>query len=123
MSYKKTIFVFGSNEAGRHGKGSAAEALRKHGAKWGVGEGLQGNSYAIPTKDKNLKVLSLTEIRLYVLKFLAFVREHPEWQFQVVSIGCGYAGYKPEQIAPMFRGHEPNVWLTKEFEEVLGNKK
>jgi hypothetical protein len=113
------IFVFGSNEAGRHGKGSAAEALRKHGAKWGVAEGHYGNSYAIPTKDKNLKVLSLTEIRMYVLRFMNFAYANPDMTFNVVSIGCGLAGYKPEQIAPMFRGHPKNVRLTKEFDEVL----
>lgn len=49
------IFVFGSNLAGRHGAGSALEALKKHGAIYGQGVGRQGNSYAIPTNDERLR--------------------------------------------------------------------
>ena len=59
------IFVFGSNKAGRHGKGAAKYALENHGAIYGQGEGLQGNSYAIPTKDENLKPISLQGIDMH----------------------------------------------------------
>ena len=38
------IFVFGSNLAGRHGKGAALFAKKQHGAIQGQGEGLQGRS-------------------------------------------------------------------------------
>lgn len=115
----KRIFVFGSNLAGRHGKGSALEAKLNHGAATGVGTGMSGHSYAIPTKDHNLRVLRLDQIELYVKKFLDFAREHKELQFDVVSIGCGEAGYKPSQIAPFFAEHTTNVRLSKEFREVL----
>ena len=45
------IMVFGSNPEGRHGAGAASIALSRFGAIYGQGEGLQGNSYALPTKD------------------------------------------------------------------------
>ena len=48
---ENTIFVFGSNPEGRHGAGSAKVAKEKFGAVYGIGEGLQGHSYALPTKD------------------------------------------------------------------------
>lgn len=113
------VFVFGSNLAGRHGAGSAKEALKKWGAVLGAGHGRQGNSYAIPTKDENLKVLSLTAISFFVKEFLEYAYNHFEDEFFVVEIGCGLAGYTPEQIAPMFKGHEANVYLPQKFKEVL----
>lgn len=111
----REIFVFGSNLAGRHGAGSAKAAVRLHGAIYGRGVGLQGDSYAIPTKDANLKTLPLEMIRGYVNGFLAFARVHPEMTFRIVPIGCGLAGYKPEEIAPMFAGAPDNCILPQEF--------
>jgi hypothetical protein len=67
-----SVFVFGSNLAGRHGKGAALCALREHGAIYGLGVGKQGNSYAIPTKDQLIKTLSLSSINLYVKQFLEY---------------------------------------------------
>lgn len=96
------IFVFGSNLAGRHGAGSALEALRNHGAIYGQGTGLQGRSYAIPTKDENLRTLPLATIRKHVADFITYASQHPELRFQVVRVGCGLAGYCDHQIAPMF---------------------
>lgn len=113
------IFVFGSNRAGRHGRGAALAALREHGAIYGIGEGHQGNAYAIPTKDHRLRTLPLTEIRLHVQNFLAYARAHDELRFQVTPIGCGLAGYHPQQIAPLFEGAPGNVALPPEFEQVL----
>ena len=109
------IFVFGSNLAGRHGKGSALKAAQEYGAQRGKGHGRQGDSYAIPTKDYSLKVLPLEMIRYFVLVFLDYARAHPELQFNVVAIGCGLAGYKPAQIAPMFNYCPINVQLPMEF--------
>ncbi len=96
------IFVFGSNLAGRHGRGAALTALRKFGAKNGQGIGLMGKSYGIPTKDRNLKVLSLDRIEIHIKNFLKFANNHPELIFLLTEIGCGLAGYKPKQIAPLF---------------------
>src|SRR5215831_3276557 len=113
------IFVFGSNLAGRHGKGAALEARRRWGALYGQGEGRQGLSYAIPTKDGGLQTLPLTAINQAVFRFLLYAEEHPELSFEVTEIGCGLAGYRPEQIAPMFRLASENVHLPASFMAVL----
>lgn len=113
------IFVFGSNEGGRHGKGAALFAFKKHGATYGVGEGIQGTSYAIPTKDQKLNVLPLQSILKSVMVFLDYADDHPELIFNVTPIGCGLAGYKPNQIASMFMYHPENVILPPEFEEII----
>lgn len=118
---RAVIFVFGSNLAGRHGKGAALYARQHHGAIYGQGVGLQGNSYAIPTKDARLKSLPLEEIRRYVEDFKAFAHSHLEMTFQVTAIGCGLAGYRPGQIAPMFGASPANCILPPEFVEVMGD--
>lgn len=107
------IFVFGSNLAGRHGKGAALFAKQHHGAVYGQGLGLQGNSYAIPTKDHQIQTLPLSDIGFYVRDFLWYAREHPEMTFNVTRIGCGLAGYTDAQIAPMFRGAPSNCNLPE----------
>lgn len=114
------IFVFGSNLAGVHGAGSARHALESCGAEWGVGVGLRGESYAIPTKDRNIRTMPLEDIALFVADFLTFARERPEMTFDVVAIGCGLAGFKPEQIAPMFASAPTNCKLPPEFVAVIG---
>jgi hypothetical protein len=115
----KNIFVFGSNLAGRHGKGAALFAKIYHGAIYGQGVGIQGNSYAIPTKDKNLKSLKLYEIDIYVENFLKYAIDHSELIFQLTPIGCGLAGNKVEDIAPMFKNASENVIMPKPFQEFL----
>lgn len=117
--FKKVIFVFGSNLAGRHGRGSALEAMKRFGAEYGVGEGRTGMSYAIPTKDKNLRVLGLDRIEESVKTFLEYARQNPNLHFSVVEIGCGLAGYEPHQIAPFFEGHTDNVRLSVNFQKML----
>lgn len=109
------IFVFGSNLAGRHGAGAALFARKHHGAKYGFGVGLQGNSYAIPTKDENLRPLPLDRIRHYVAEFVAFAVAMPHKRFKLTAIDCGLAGYTPADIAPMFRNAPPNVEMPPEF--------
>ena len=115
------IFVFGSNLAGRHGAGAAKFALENHGAEYGKGVGIQGNSYAIPTKDLNIKTLPLTSIAEHVKVFLEYATTHTELIFNVTPIGCGLAGYKYHQIAPFFRNSPKNVNLPIEFRKVLEN--
>ena len=99
---KDKIFVFGSNLAGRHGVGAAATALNVYGARYGKGQGLIGQSYAIPTKDQHLRSLSLHDIALYVQQFITFAKNRRDLTFYITPIGCGYAGYKREQIRPFF---------------------
>jgi hypothetical protein len=109
------VFVFGSNMAGRHGKGSALEAKLRHGAVQGKGIGRANNSYAIPTKGFQLQVLPLQVIELRVKEFIQHAVSKQCDTFNVVAIGCGLAGYTPEQIGPMFKGCPSNVNLPEEF--------
>lgn len=97
------IFVFGSNLAGRHGAGAAKKAYQNYGAKYGKGVGLCGSSYALPTKDENIITLGIDEIRFHISEFYECISQHPEVQFFITRIGCGLAGYKDSDIAPLFR--------------------
>lgn len=110
-----TIFVFGSNLAGIHGAGSALAAVEIHGAIYGLGVGPQGDSYAIPTKDCSLRIMPLEIISKYVAQFIEYAKAMPHLDFKVVAIGCGLAGFKPKDIAPMFKGAPSNCWLPQEF--------
>lgn len=103
------IFVFGSNEAGRHGKGAAKKAREVYGAIYGKGYGLQGQSFAIPTKDSKLKTLPLKEIKDYVNCFLNFANKNPDMQFYLTPIGTGLAGYSVKEIRPLFNTVPSNV--------------
>ncbi len=109
------VFVFGSNLAGKHGAGSAAHAKKYYGAILGEGIGRQGNSYAIPTKDTNLKVLPLEKIKPHVEVFYDYARAHFWESFNVVAIGCGLAGYTPQEISPLFKDPPENVNLPEAF--------
>ena len=112
------IFVFGSNASGYHGGGAAAYAMRKFGAVWGQGEGLQGQSYAIPTME------GIAEMSEAIKRFTSFAAEHSELRFLVTRVGCGVAGYSASQIAPLFKECIPleNVALPSDFWDVLGLK-
>ena len=106
------IFVFGSNLKGMHGGGAAYIAYRKFGAIMGQGVGLQGQSYAIPTMQGGVET-----IRPYVDEFIEYARQHQELTFLVTRIGCGIAGFKDEQMAPLFKDclTLENVVLPKSF--------
>lgn len=111
------IFVFGSNLAGRHGKGAALFARQNHGAIYGQGIGIQNNSYAIPTKNERLESLPLDEIQGHVNRFIRFATDNPTFEFFVTRIGCGLAGYTDAEISPMFRGAPSNCELPKEWKD------
>lgn len=126
------IFVFGSNLAGRHVGGAAKVAVQKFGAIMGLGEGLQGNSYAIPTMQGGVDT-----IKPYVDSFIDFARNHRNLHFYVTKIGCGIAGFKEEEIAPLFTQallvdnislpqsffkiitSHPNIWRTVIRDEIV----
>lgn len=110
------IFVFGSNLAGMHGAGAARVAHMKFGAEFGVGVGLTGQSYAIPTMQGGVETIAP-----YVDDFIAFAEQHPELTFLVTPIGCGIAGFKPGDIAPLFAKalDAPNVMLPEVFVRIL----
>lgn len=105
------IFVFGSNLAGRHGKGAALFARQYRGAIYGQAIGLQGNSYGIPTKGRYFDILPLYVIEKYVANFIVFAEARQNWEFEVTRIGCGLAGYEDWQIAPMFEWAPDNCFL------------
>lgn len=111
------IFVFGSNLAGRHGAGAALEAREKWGAEIGRGIGRMGSSYAIPTKDKNLQVLPISEIEIHIVEFLGYAFIHPELNFFITRVGCGLAGYSNSEIAPFFKGAPKNCQLPESWKE------
>ncbi|MBQ8721479.1 MAG: hypothetical protein IJX60_03725 [Paludibacteraceae bacterium] len=108
------IFVFGSNIAGYHCRGAAGLALEKFGAIWGQGVGLQGQCYAIPTMYKDVHA-----IQPFIDEFLTFAYYHPELTFLVTEIGCGIAGFKPCDIAPLFHSaierNLSNIFLPISF--------
>ena len=110
------IFVFGSNLQGMHGGGAAFIAYEKFGAIWGQGVGLQGQSYGIPTMHGGIDV-----IKPYVDEFIEFAKSHPELTFLVTRIGCGIAGFRDEEIAPLFKEciEMENVCLPKSFHEYI----
>ena len=110
------VFVFGSNLEGMHGGGAARIAYDKFGAVWGQGVGLQGHTYAIPTMHGGPEA-----IRPYVDEFIAFAKAHPELTFLVTRIGCGIAGFRDEDIAPLFKaaiGVE-NIVLPRSFHNII----
>ena len=119
----KEIFVFGSNLAGIHGAGAALYARKYHGAIQGQGIGLQGSSYALPTKDHRIRTLRLSSIERHVAAFLTFTQLHPDLVFKVTRIGCGLAGYTDQEIAPLFsaaaHGGYPNVRLPVGWRQLI----
>ncbi len=125
----KQILVFGSNTGGIHGGGAAAFANQKEGAVWGVGYGHTGNTFAIPTKGVHVigdKVvignpLPLAEIQKYVEGFLQYARNRPDLEFKVTQIGCGLAGFRADEIAPMFGLAPSNCLFDSAWHPELGD--
>ena len=109
------VFVFGSNIQGAHGGGAAWFAHKHFGAEWGVGEGLTGRTYALPTMEGK------DSMKAAVDRFIACARKHPELTFLVTAVGCGIAGYTPEEVAPLFKEATSleNVYLPQVFWDIL----
>ena len=112
-------FVFGSNLAGRHGRGAAKDAM-KWGAKIGEFFGQHGQTFAIPTKNQNLDPLEVYRIKWYVARFCEWAALNPDIEFLVTPIGCGLAQFTPEVMAPMFKPcvFMDNVCLPQCFWEI-----
>lgn len=110
------IFVFGSNLSGQHGGGAAFLAYKKWGAIWGQDVGLQGQTYGIPTMQGGIDTIAP-----YVDEFIRFAQSHPELVFLVTEIGCGIAGFRPEEIAPLFKEAVKvnNIYLPQRFWNIL----
>lgn len=114
------IFVFGSNLQGKHCSGAAKIAFERFGAKIGVGLGIQGQSYAIPTMQGGLK-----SIEAFVQVFILYAKNNQTKRFYVTAIGCGIAGYTAEQIAPFFIDATEcaNIFLPQSFWKVIEKQK
>lgn len=118
---KPAVFVFGSNLSGVHGAGAALFAVRKRGAVLGQGIGIQGSSYALPTKGlaPALPVLPLGEVAQHASDFKKYAAQNPEVVFQLTAVGCGLAGNKNEDVAPLFLGCSANVLLPPEWQGIM----
>lgn len=128
MRSDRFVFVFGSNIAGIHGAGAARVALHHFGAKWGKGYGLEGTSFAIPTKDENIEVLSLNAIHAFIDGFIHDACDYKDHIFILTEIGCGLAGMSAKDVAPLFAkyieqsiygSHINNIVFPKAFSDVL----
>ena len=111
------VFVFGSNENGLHNGGAAKFALDNFGAIYGNSFGIQGQSFAIPTLDSEFNELPIQKIKSYVDVFIEFTKNNTNLDFMVTEIGCGIAGFKVNDIAPLFIKtiELKNVYLPKTF--------
>lgn len=115
MDTNNMVFVFGSNTAGIHGAGAAKYARFNKGAELGVGEGLTGMAYALPTKHRGnggrLITSHISSVAKAVQRFMDFARENSDMSFQVTRIGCGLAGFHDSEIAPLFRDAPDNCYF------------
>ena len=118
------IFVFGSNLNGNHAGGAACLAVEKFGAQMGNPEGIQGQSYAIPTLDKNMDRINLTDLEQSICRFYQYAEENPGKVFYMTKIGCGIAGYELSDIATVVncRNIPDNVIIPEEFTHIPGYK-
>lgn len=115
VSYSRLISK--GNYENANGKGAAKTALG-WGAKWGQASGIQGKTYGIPTKDASIRrTLTIEEIKPFVDDFIEWAKYHTGNVFYVTEIGCGLAGYKPKDIAPLFSEciNLENVYLPQRF--------
>lgn len=113
------IFVFGSNRSGIHGAGAARVARLRYDAQLGIGEGLTGRSYALPTAGHYIKPISLDAVQDHVLNFIEFARSQPDLTFQVTQVGCGLGRFSKQDIAPMFEMHPYNCWFDSQWKNFM----
>lgn len=117
---QNSIFVFGSNLAGRHGAGAALAAQKIFLARHGVGIGFTGDSYAIPTKDYDIETLPLNIIMFFIKQFVQVTHSMKETEFFITRVGCGLAGFDDEVIAPLFKDCNPqNCSMPKPWKDYL----
>ena len=118
MEQPHAVFVFGSNRSGVHGAGAAREAVERYGAEWGVGEGMTGRCYALPTKDRNIRTLPIGDVAAHVTTLLTLVRTRSDLVFAVTRVGCGLAGFTDVEIAPLFADAPENCELPEGWREL-----
>ncbi|MEQ1884685.1 MAG: hypothetical protein ABL967_06460 [Bryobacteraceae bacterium] len=113
------VFVFGSNLGGRHAGGAAYLAAERFGAQEGVGEGLTGQSYAFPTLTASFEMVTMEALETSRDRLFATAQAHPEKTFLLTKVGCGIAGFREEQIRPLFRNPPENVVLPEDWSAAL----
>lgn len=123
------VFVFGSNLMGDHAGGAARFALLNRGAIDGIGQGLTEiwspvdrgylRSYALPTMAMVGVPLGLEDVRAAVTLFKVFAVVREDLEFFVTPVGCGIAGFRHEDIAPMFRDAPLNCVLPPEWKDLV----
>jgi hypothetical protein len=135
---ENTIFVFGSNPEGIHGAGAARVALLKFGAEYGVGEGLTGNSYALPTKDlrvlKNngLRSISEADIIKSIKKLYKVAEQNPDKTFKIAyrnkADEVTLNGYNGREMFMMFlqatdesNSFPKNIQFSEEWKDIYIN--
>lgn len=108
------IFVFGSNRSGIHGAGAAAYAHEFYGAEWGVGEGLTGSSYALPTKGYKVECLPWSQVHEAIGRFVDYAKSRPDLKFALTPVGTGLAGHSKKDVWESLQhfGLPSNVYLT-----------
>lgn len=116
---ENTVFVFGSNMAGQHTHGAARIAAQHFGAVKGVGRGWAGQSFAIPTLNEHQQQMPLSQIAHYIHDFKIYAQNHSKMTYFLTALGCGIAGYKVSEIAPLFRGMSSNIIFPESFKPYI----
>jgi hypothetical protein len=118
LAHSGEVFVFGSNLKGFHGAGAARVAENHFEAVMGKGNGHQGQSYAIPTKGFRIETLGIAQITEYINKFVHYTNTETDISFFVTRVGCGLAGFKDSEIAPLFKNAK-NCSFAKTWKQYL----
>lgn len=115
------VFVFGSSMDGYRVAGAGYDARKLFGAQYGVGVGMTGQCYCLPTKGFHRLPYVIESIRRHVQRFILFAKAHPEQTFLVTRVGCGIVGYTPQDIAPLFKRAKnvSNIHLPAAFWHIL----
>lgn len=99
------IFVFGSNALGMHEGGAARQAHEQFGAEWGIGEGLTGQCYAIPTLDEHMNRVHVQKLIRSIIRLKKCCEENLDKKFLLTKVGCGIAGFDEDKIKSLFNEH------------------
>lgn len=108
---RRRILVFGSNLMGYHGGGAAKYARDVLQAEMGVGEGLTGESYALPTCKAPGDPMPRADVARACTRFAQFAADHPELDFLLTAVGCGIAGFDTTEIGSFFPYLTDNVYV------------
>lgn len=115
------VIVFGSKPDGNHKSGAAKIAFEKFGAQQGLGEGISGQSYAIPVHKYHTHKMDKA-----VKSFVGYAKTHADKIFYVLPVGCGSAGIDIRVVSEMFSKamDYDNIYLPRPFiNSLISNRK